>query len=237
MCAPKLGGLAVADDYLTKNRNMFIIAAIVAVAAIGAIAYYAGRHNAVQQQGGLAPGVAGRAAQARVVRLPPKKFGNWTLACVVTPQDVKRCTLIFQAIDQTRTRLLMRLSVLRGAKGPVMVVLTPPNAILAGGVTLTPGTAAPVKIPFVRCMPRACQAGIPISDSVATAMGAAQTTEARFIAGTGRPVTYKLPTQGFQEGYAAWQQAEPPAPAQANIDASKPRTTAPSTDNPTDNGH
>jgi invasion protein IalB len=214
MCRPHPGDTAVAEETTTNNRTMFIVLALIAVAVVGGIAFYAGRHNALQNNFQVPQGQRAAAAHApRFTRLPSKKFGNWTLACVQDARQLKHCSLVFQAVDSTRRHLLLRIAVIRTVKGQAaLVVLTPPSALVAQGVKLTPGAGQAISVPFVRCQPRACQASTILTDANVSALGAADTTQATFVAATGRPVSYKLPTQGFKDGYAAWQ-SESPAPS------------------------
>jgi invasion protein IalB len=193
---------------------MWIAIAVIVIAAVGGVAFYAGRHNA--QQDAMRP-IAQRAAGGPAfTRLPPTKYGNWTLLCVLDPRQTKHCSLVFQAVDTPRRHLRMRIGVMRTARGRVaMAIITPPNALVAAGVKLTPGNNPAVTVPFLRCMPRACQASVVVTDPLLTSLSGSDSTQVSFVAGTGKPVSYKLPTQGFKEGYAAWLAESPAPPASA----------------------
>jgi invasion protein IalB len=214
-----------------KNRLILIVGGLVAVVAVAAIAYFAGFNgvrNPPQAGGQLRPGMA------RIVRLPPRKFDSWMLGCIRTPRNVTRCGLILQAVDSAQHRLLLRLTVLHTRSGPIMVAVTPPNAILPQGFTITPEKAKPVTSPFSRCMPRACQAVIKLTDDLVSELNSANTTGIHFVAGSGRPVNFKIPTNGFAAGYAAFQATDQFKVATAQpAAAAKPATTdAPAEDAP-----
>jgi invasion protein IalB len=201
---------------IAGNRSIYGALGVVALAAIVAASFYIGRHNAEQKM----PSAAGRSSlDEKLTRLPLRKFGNWTLACAVDSYQQKRCNLVFLAVDSTRKHLLMRMAVTRTKKGgSVIAVSTPPSALISAGVKLMPGSAQPITVPFVRCLPRACQADIAMTDSISAALAAADTTLVSFVAGTGRPVSYKLATEGFKAGYAAWL-GENPVPQAQGIDS------------------
>jgi invasion protein IalB len=193
-----------------RNRTMLIAFFVIAIAAVGGVAFYAGRHNAQQEE--MRPVVQRQAFRApNFTRLPPQKFGNWTLVCIRDAQQATRCNLVFQAVDNTRRRLVMRIAVMRTNRGrTAMAILTPPNALVAAGVKLTPGSTPATNVPFLRCLPRACEASVVVTDTLLKALEGADTTQVSFVSGSGKPVAYKLPTQGFKEGYAAWQSESPP---------------------------
>jgi invasion protein IalB len=161
-------------------------------------------------------------AAPSVTRLPAETFGNWTLACVRDAQEKKNCKLVYQATDAAGKHLVMRLVIARSSSGQTLiVVMTPPYAAVAPGVRLTPGTSQPIAVPFVRCMPRACQASVVLTDVALGALASADTIAVAFVAATGKPVGYRFPTSGFKDGYAAWQKeyavlpANPAGPAAA----------------------
>jgi invasion protein IalB len=204
---------------------MWIAVAVIVIAAVGGAAFYAGRHNAQEET--MRP-MAQRAAVRGpgFTRLPPRQFGNWNLLCVLDVQRTKHCSLVFQAVDNTRRHLLMRIAVVRTNRGRVaMAILTPPNALVAAGVKLTAGTSPAVTVPFLRCLPRACQASLLVTDPLLKSLSGSDSTQVSFVAGSGKPVGYKLPTQGFKEGYAAWL-AESPAPRATTVESAEPATSA-----------
>ena len=166
------------------------------------------------------------------MRLPPKKFENWALACVKTPKNVTRCSLVLRAVSKDTKKLLMTLAVSRSGNGkPIMVVVTPPGALLSAGVRLTPGTAKEVTARFVQCGRGACEAAMLLDDAAVTAFSNAPTTTVAFVAGNGKPLGLKLPTAGFAAGYAAWELAMPAPPGSANAPA-QPPTQDPSSSTP-----
>lgn len=199
-----------------KNTALIVAGFIVAIAATAAIAFYTGRHTAPQAE----PSQLNRVAQPNVTRLPPKRFGAWNLACVRDAEQTTHCSLLLRAINE-RHQLVMQLALVRTPKNKAaMTILTGPNALVANGVTLTPGSTPPVTLPFQRCLPQACEASLLVSDKLIGALSSSDMTEVRFVAGNGNPVDYRLETQGFKDGYAAWQNENPQPPASTTNDAS-----------------
>jgi invasion protein IalB len=204
-------------------RNFLVAVLVLAVAAVTGVAFYVGQHNA--GVAAFAPALHLPGFQPSVTRLPSKKFGNWTLACLLDLQQAKHCNLVFQAVDNSRKHLLLRLVVARTATGQVaMIISTPPDAAMASGVKLNPGSAPPVMIPFIRCRPHTCEASLPLTDSLANALATADTTRVTFSATGGKPISYQLPSQGFKEGFAAWQKEKS---AQSSTVADTPPVTIP----------
>jgi invasion protein IalB len=209
---------------LILSHRLLLAAAVVALAAIGGIAYNFGYSQGEHSIVATSPS---RPAMPKVTRLPPKRFGNWTEQCVLTAQQEKRCRLAFQVADKSRQHLILSLLVARGPKRQAaLVALTPPSAVLRGGVSVAPGTTQPLVLPFLSCGPGACRAGAPLTDDFVNALSSASETTIGYQADTGHPVTYKLPTQGFASAYSAWLADEPP-PASGTTTAS-PAPGAPS---------
>lgn len=227
----------MADDVFTRNRPLFIIAGIVLLSLVALIGYYAGRQNVTQ-----APVAAGRGpVRPQIARLAPQHFDSWTLQCIQGPRGGKRCALVLMAVDKSRKHLLLRLSVVRSKKGPVLVALTPPNALLSAGFTLTPAKSQALVAPFARCLPRACEAMTDLTDTLVKGLSGADKSHVRFVGAAGRQIEFEIPTTGFANGYAAWQKVDtaPPAPtgnapssATPSIDA-----TAPAEPDKTNNGN
>ena len=197
----------MADGISHTKRNVLVGVLILAVAAVTGVAFYVGRHNS--SVAALAPALhlPGLPQSPSFTRLAPRKFGNWTLSCLLDAQLAKHCNLVFQAVDNSRKHLLLRLVIARTARGQVaMIVSTPPDAAVASGVKLTPGGGQTVMIPFVRCRPRTCEASLAVTDSLSNSLGAADATRVSFVTGAGKAISYQLPSQGFKEGFAAWRQ-------------------------------
>lgn len=196
------------NNQILSNRLVLALAVIVALAAVGGLSYNFGYRQGMRS---VATSTAPQAAQPKFTRLPPKRFGNWTEQCVMTAQQEKRCRLAYQVADKSRQHLILSLLVSRGPKGHIILLaLTPPNAVVRGGVSIGPGRATPLVLPFISCGPGACRAGAPVTDNFVNALSSATDTTISYQAGTGRPVTYKLPTQGFASAYSSWVADEPP---------------------------
>jgi len=195
-------GTAVAQGERRAFRLVLISVLAVSVATVTGLAFYLGRNNAVLdavRQKQQSPDTAG------ATRLPVKKFGNWSLACVVDPARARHCSLVFQAVDNTRKHVLFRLSLLHASGGKAVIqILTPPDAVAASGVKFTPGNAPSLAVPFARCLPHACEALLPLSDGLTASLDAADKAQVGFVVARGKPIMYAFPVQGFREGYAAW---------------------------------
>ena len=207
----------MANEGVSKNTALIAIGGAAVLAVVIMVAFYFGKHS--QQAQPLAQGA--RPGYARVTRLPPQRFGNWVLQCVRGPQGGVRCELGMNVIDASRRRLIMRLGIVRTQKGDAIVALTPPNALLPAGFSITPDKGERVTVPFTRCLPRACQTVFLLSDALAANLKASQFAQIHFVAGSGRPVNFKIPVQGFDQGLSAWKAKEPQAPVAAPSSTTK----------------
>jgi invasion protein IalB len=211
----------VAENF-TRNRVVMIIVGVIVLGLIAATAYVIGERRAIYEL----PRVQQAQRGPQVTRLPPQHFGSWTLQCVRTPQGRTGCALGMRVTTQARRGILMMLDVVRTRKGPAFRAVTPPNALLPAGFTITPEKGQKTAEPFARCLPRFCESIFLISDQLASGLKESQKAQIRFVAGNGRPVQFDIPVNGFGDGFQAWQNAMPPLP---NIDASttKPQASAP----------
>jgi invasion protein IalB len=149
------------------------------------------------------------------------------MACVQNVAKVTRCSLVLEAISKANKKPILNLAVTRNARGrAVMVVITPPGALLSAGVHLTPGTGKEVVAQFVKCGQGACEAVAPFDDAIAAEFTAAPTTEVKFVAGNGKTASLKIPNGGFGAAYPAWLAAMP-APAGAPATAPMAAKPAP----------
>jgi invasion protein IalB len=209
------------------NRNtIYAIAGggvAVLIVAVGSFFYFRGPAN----QGGVPP----LPANARM-------FNNWALIGCDAPNDRVPCVLLRRAVNQQTRRLVMQMTIARAPNGStVMAVTLPPNVVIPAGVTITPMGGTAVKGPIRACRPQACTGAIAVSDTFTMEMAATNSTALEFTAANGRPVRMNVNTQGFVQGFAAWQQASPaPAvvasPAGAAGDAKAPAPAAPAAQAP-----
>jgi invasion protein IalB len=184
-----------------------VLGAILGLALAGTAGFYIGKNQVVVDKSPVGATARPPAPQlpAGVTRLPVQKFGSWNLTCLQNLQKQKKCELVLRAMDRTRKALVLSLAVARNAKGEaLLVVVTPPSVAFAAGVRLVPGTSPEMKVGFATCAPGACQAIVGLSDSVVAALSSAEVLQVSYVAGTGRPVNYKLPITGFSQGFAAW---------------------------------
>jgi len=209
---------------------LLVIAALVVSAVVS---FYLGRMDGERQS--QAPVVEASEPNAvprpgNLVKLPPQRFENWTLACVQNVAKVTRCSLVLEAINKANKKPILNLAVTRNVRGrAVMVVITPPGALLSAGVHLTPGTGKEIVAQFVKCGAGACEAVAAFDDAVAAEFTAAAATEVKFVAGNGKTVSLKIPNGGFAAAYPAWLSAMPAPPGAA---APAPAATRPAVPRP-----
>ena len=204
---------------------LLVIAALVVSAVVS---FYLGRMDGERQAQVPvveAPGPNAVPRQGNLVKLPPQRFENWTLACVQNVAKVTRCSLVLEAVNKANNKHVLNLAITRNARGrAVMVVITPPGALLSAGVHVTPGTGKEIVAQFVKCASGACEAVAAFDDAVAAEFTAAPTTEVKFVAGNGKTASLKIPNGGFAAAYPAWLAAMPAPPAAA---APTPAATKP----------
>jgi len=194
----------VAYQDFFRGRVLLIVGGAVVVVLIATTAFLIGQRNApVTAPAAGGPGAT--KAKVHFVRLAPQKFESWVLNCIRGPRGGQRCGLGLSVVDQSRTRVLFKLDVLRAPKGPALVAVTPPSSLLTAGFTITPEKAQAVSMPFTRCMPRACEAVYLMSDALRSALSSASTARIHYIVGSGGAVDLQIPIKGFAAGYAAFQ--------------------------------
>jgi len=218
------------NESVRKIPLPVILLVIAALVVSAVVSFYLGRMDGERQT--QAPVVEASAPNAvprqrNFVKLPPQRFENGTLACVQNVAKVTRCSLVLEAISKANKKPILNLAVTRNARGrAVMVVITPPGALLSAGVHLTPGTGKEVVAQFVKCGQGACEAVAPFDDAIAAEFTAAPTTEVKFVAGNGKTASLKIPNGGFGAAYPAWLAAMP-APAGAPATAPMAAKPAP----------
>jgi Invasion associated locus B (IalB) protein len=108
-----------------------------------------------------------------------------------------------------------------------MAITLPPNVVIPAGVTVTPMGGTAVKGPIRTCRPQACTGAIAVSDMLAMELSGANQTMLEFTAANGRAIRMNVNTQGFAQGFAAWQQAAPAPAVVANPAGAAGQPTAP----------
>jgi invasion protein IalB len=185
-----------------KRNTIYLIAGVAAavVVIIGAVLYFSGSANR--------GGVAALPANARM-------FGNWALVGCQPNVNGGRCALIRRAVNQRTRRLIMQMTIARAQSGtPIMAITLPANVVIPSGVTITPMGGTAVRGAIRACRPQACTAAVAVTEALANEMAATNTTALEFVAANGRTIRMNVNTQGFAQGFQAWQAAAP-APAVA----------------------
>jgi len=155
-------------------------------------------------------------------RIPPlpasaRMFNNWALIGCQQGVNDGPCILLRRAFNQQTGRLVLQMAIARTQNGAaVMAITLPANVVIPAGVTVTPMGGTPVKGPIRTCRPQACTGAIALSENVAKEMSATNTTILEFTAANGRAIKMNVATQGFAQGFAAWQQAAPVPAVVAN---------------------
>ena len=210
----------MAGESLKKIPLSVILVVIAALVLSSVISFYLGRMDGEKQAQLPVAETTGPSTVPPangVVRLPPQRFESWTLACAQNAAKVTRCNLVLQAISKANKKPVLSLLVTRNAKGrAVMVVITPPGALLSAGVHLTPGTGKELVAQFIKCGKGACEAALMFDEATAAEFVAAATTTVTFVAGNGKTASLKIPNGGFGAAYPAWLAAMP-APAGAAV--------------------
>jgi len=201
----------VVDAFYSKHKAHLgwglAIAVGLALAAFAGMALYADRTSPTASLSATGP--AGSHPRPSFVRLPPRQFGDWNLSCIRILQGSRtECALTFNAVDKSRKHLLLRMSVAQTAKGPVMIVLTPPAAVPSSGFSFAPDKGAAIDIPFARCLPGYCETAFTLTDAIAASLRTAQGAQVKFLAGK-QTVSFRMPMTGFADGYAAWLAKQP----------------------------
>jgi len=199
----------VVDAFYSKHKAHLgwglAIAVGLALAAFAGMALYADRTSTTASQSAA----VGSRARPSFVRLPPRQFGDWILSCIRLLQGSRtECALTFNAVDKSRKHLLLRMSVAQTAKGPVMIVLTPPAAVSSSGFSFTPDKGTAIDIPYARCLPGYCETAFTLTDAIAASFRTAEGAQVKFVAGK-QPVSFRMPMAGFADGYAAWLAQQP----------------------------
>lgn len=184
-----------------------LVAAIVAVGAVGAFIF-------------LRPEPEPPAPVSQVPALPPgtQSYGNWALVCGQpnAGDGPDRCSLLMRIISQEEQRVLMSVNVTRGPQGnAILIINTPPGIIVPSGVTITPegGTAATGGVQA--CRQNGCTGIVMLTEELQTELTTSPAAAIGYVAANGQPVSLNLPTNGFAQGFAAWQTAFPaPPPAE-----------------------
>ena len=180
-------------------RRLHALAILLVTALLaGMIGYLIHRHIV-----SIAPAVP--ASGQSVTRLPARTFGHWNLVCVRDAQAVTRCDVVLRVVDQTSKKLVLSLVLGRNPEHrAIFVVVTPPNAVAADGVRMTPAGAATHSIAIAACVAGSCRAALPVTDALTAELAAANAINVRYNNKEGREVQYDLPNDGFADALAAW---------------------------------
>jgi invasion protein IalB len=167
-------------------------------------------------------------------RVPPipanaRMFNNWALVGCQAGVNDGPCVLLRRAVNQQTGRLVMQMTIARAPQtgAVVMAITLPPNVVIPAGVTVTPMGGTAVKGPIRTCRPQACTGAIAVSDMLAMELSGANQTMLEFTAANGRAIRMNVNTQGFAQGFAAWQQAAPAPAVVANPAGAAGQQTAP----------
>jgi invasion protein IalB len=196
---------------LLSNRYFIGALVVVAVIGVGLGSFYLGKTSK------SVTGSPDNQSATTMPQLPTgweresvRQFDRWQLDCLKTPQGKRRCSLMLSAIGKQTKKLVFALMVSAGNNSqPILVVITPPAVLLQRGVKLTFGSKEIPAIPFVGCNGRFCRAVTLLDKDTTDAISQSNSVTAQFTVNSGRPIALKLQTNGFVDGYAAWQTTLP----------------------------
>lgn len=193
------------SGFITIPR-WYAVVGLVVVAAVAGVLGYAVRDS--RSAGGAVAGGKPAAAQSNapaVTRLPLRTFGHWNLACVQKDLNAKSCEMVLRVVDKASKKLVLNLVVARGQdRSAVLVVVTPPNALLREPVRLRMAENTESKIDYATCGTGACRAVSPLAADLQNALAASDTIQITYMNAQGRTISYNLPNDGFKEAIAAW---------------------------------
>jgi invasion protein IalB len=146
-------------------------------------------------------------------------FQAWSLVCRGWTGNERRCVLFIAVADPDAEQVLLTLSIARTPQGmPVLVIDAPSGIMTEPGVSLTAGTAAPMRLPIQSCTPERCRAVAPLTPALNAALEAADVTSVSYVRAAGsQPSSYNLPTRGFRDGMRAWYAGSEPTPPAAVV--------------------
>ncbi|HXH02743.1 MAG TPA: invasion associated locus B family protein [Candidatus Competibacteraceae bacterium] len=135
-----------------------------------------------------------------------KKFKDWTLLCETGKDGKKRCLLSQTVKSPDGKTEVLKASVgyfSGGGAEPALVITAPLGIALRPGVGVQIDAAAPVRVPFERCHPNGCLAGMPLSPDMVSSLKKGTKMQAEIFLAPGQSRKLDVSLSGFGAGFDA----------------------------------
>ena len=131
-----------------------------------------------------------------------KAFDQWEVGCA-DPKDGKRaCALVTGLVNQKKAVVFQWvISPDHEKKGNKMTITTLTGILVGNGVAVRFGDSEPVRIPYKICMPKFCEAEIPLSDSWLKTFKASKGFSATITAANGKEIKYDVSLSKFSDAF------------------------------------
>lgn len=135
-----------------------------------------------------------------------QRFKDWTVGCEKLPDNNQERCFIFQTVvkkDDESPILQMAVGYMPGIKEPTAILTVPLGVTLPEGIRIKVDENERVmRIPYERCIPRGCIAGLKVNDEVLSMFK--KGVQAKILIFNGdEPVTLPISLKGFTAGFQA----------------------------------
>ena len=134
------------------------------------------------------------------------KFKDWTVHCEKPDDATPEQCVIFQTLvnnDTQKPVLQLTVGYLGPDKEPVALFQVPLGVALRPGVEVKVDSKDLVRIPFERCDPGGCMAGVALSSQLISALKGGSKSQVIVHDATGRQVPLEVSLSGFTAGFDA----------------------------------
>lgn len=135
-----------------------------------------------------------------------EKHKDWTLVCETLKGAKDEFCFLTQILTVKETgKPLMRVTVSYPGNGDkaLMLVTLPLGIALAPGMGFQLDDGKPRGVPFDRCLPVGCNAGLPLSPTLIEAMKKGTQIKVMFADGKGKKKVLPISLSGFTAGFAS----------------------------------
>ena len=131
-----------------------------------------------------------------------KKYKDWTVQCEkVDPAQPEQC-FIFQTLSKN-DRPMMQMAAGYLNSQPVAIFTLPLGVALRAGVEIKVDAEQSIRIPYDRCDPGGCIAGLPLTATHIASFKKGKKVYITVLDGTGRSVPLEISLSGFTKGFDA----------------------------------
>ncbi len=145
-------------------------------------------------------------AQASLAVETGDKFKDWTVHCEKPDDATPEQCVIFQTLvnnDTQKPVLQLTVGYLGPEKEPVALFQVPLGVALRPGVDVKVDSKDLVRIPFERCDPGGCMAGLALSSQLISALKGGSKGQVIVHDASGRQVPLEVSLSGFTAGFDA----------------------------------